>query len=370
MSNETFDYDDFELSTNGEASSGGTATMTADPDQELDLETSSDEVGTALSMLIRESTEAAQQAQAQAEAQAQAVETYEESADANYDEPEFDSLGTESMNYGTSVGEEIEQRDETPSGYPPAEGMYISNNIAALMAPEPAAQAPAAPQVAPAPALTPVASAPAPAPVPTPAPAPAVQPASSPVLAQTTPSPSLAMAPTPASTPAPAAAPVPPPVLAQAPAPAPTPTPAPALTLTPTLAAPATAPAPAPAAVPAPAPAPVAATPTVTPNPTSTPARNMQTLEHMQATAQANHLYKASEFIRNWVLANPDDDQVLQAGFNWVQKHEGSEHIGSAIKGLLEVGYNQPVFTLITVRWLTDYSDHNLAPQIVQLLSL
>ena len=96
----------------------------------------------------------------------------------------------------------------------------------------------------------------------------------------------------------------------------------------------------------------------------------MQTLEQMQSTAQANHLGKASEFIRNWVLANPDDDQVLLAGFNWVQKHEGAEHIGPAIQGLLEVGYNAPVFTLITVRWLTDYSNHHLAPQIVQLLSL
>lgn len=338
MANETFDYDDFELSTNGEASSGGTATMTADPDQDLDLETSADEVGTALSMLIRESTEAAQQAQAQAEAQAAA--TYEESADANYDEPEFDTLGTEAINYGTSAAEEMEQTPEVTPGYPPAEGMYMSNNIAALMTPEPVAQAPVVPQVAPAPALAPIASAPAPAPVPTPAPTPTVQPAPSPVLAQAAPTPA-AISPSPS------------------PAPAPAPTPAPALTPAPT-------PAPAPVAA-APAPAP---TPTVTPAPTPTPVRNMQTLEHMQTAAQANHLYKASEFIRNWVLANPDDDQVLQAGFNWVQKHEGSEHIGSAIKGLLEVGYNQPVFTLITVRWLTDYSEHNLAPQIVQLLSL
>jgi len=363
--------------------------MTADPDQELDLETSSDEVGTALSMLIRESTEAAQQAQAQAEAeaQAQAVEAYDES-DLNYDEPEFDTLGTESMNYGTSAGEEVEQIDETPAGYPPAEGMYISNSIAALMAPEPVAQAPAAPQVAPTLAPAPVASNPAPAPVPTPTPTPAVQPAPSPVLAQAAPSPSLATAPALAPTPSPAAAPKP--AAASAPTPAPT---TPTATPTPVAAtAPMPAPTPAAASVPAPAPAlnptpaaapapvadlaavsvstPVAATPTVTPAPTSTPARNMQTLEHMQATSQANHLYKASEFIRNWVLANPDDDQVLQAGFNWVQKHEGSDHIGPAIKGLLEVGYNQPVFTLITVRWLTDYSEHNLAPQIVQLLSL
>ncbi len=91
MSNENFDYDDFELSTNSQSNSGGTATMTADPDQELDLETSSDEVGTALSMLIRESTEAAQQAQAQAEEVS--LSTYEEAVDGNYDEPEFDTLG-------------------------------------------------------------------------------------------------------------------------------------------------------------------------------------------------------------------------------------------------------------------------------------
>jgi len=322
MSNENFDYDDFELSTNGESNSGGTATMTADPDQDLDV--GGDEVGTALSMLIRESTEAAAQAQA-AQAQLQAEEavagTYEETADAsyadpNFDEPEFDTLGTEPINYGNSAAEEMDGLDPAP-GYPPADGEY-RNNIAALMTPEVAPQAPA-PQMVAAPAPAPVASAPAPAPVPTPAPAPMAAPAPSPVLAQT---------------------------------PAPTPTP----TLAP----------------PAPAPAPVAAAPApmVTPAPTPTPVRNMQTLEHMQAAAQANHLNKASDFIRNWVLANPDDDQVLQAGFNWVQKHEGSEHIGSAIQGLLEVGYNQPMFTLITVRWLTDYSNHHLAPQIVQLLSL
>ena len=337
--------------------------MTAEPDQELDLETSSDEVGTALSMLIRESTEAAQQAQAQAEAAAAA--TYDESADANFDEPEFDTLGTEVINYGTSAAEEIEQSSDTPAGYPPAEGMYTSNNIAALMTPEPVSQAPAAPQMAPSPALAPAASVPAAAPVPTPMPTPAA-PAPSPVLAQAAPTPALS--PTPAPAPALANVPAPTPVAA-----APTPTaaaPVPSVAApTPVAAAPtpvAAVPTPV-AATPAPAPTP---TPSVTPAPTPTPARNMQTLEHMQATSQANHLFKASEFIRNWVLANPDDDQVLQAGFNWVQKHEGSEHIGSAIKGLLEVGYNQPMFTLITVRWLTDYSDHNLAPQIVQLLSL
>lgn len=320
MSNENFDYDDFELSTNGEAASGGTATMTAEPEQEM--ETGGDEVGTALSMLIRESTEAAAQAQAQAQAEAEEVgmvTTYEESADANYDEPEFDTLAAEPMNYGNTAVEEVEQGLDPAPGFPPAE---YRNNIAALMTPEVAPQ-PVMPQPAPAPALAPVASAPVPAPVPTPAPT---------------------------------AAPAPSPVLAQAPAPAPT------------LAAPTPVPSPSPA----PAPAPVAAAPTpmVTPAPTPTPVRNMQTLEHMQAAAQANHLNKASDFIRNWVLANPDDDQVLQAGFNWVQKHEGSEHIGSAIQGLLEVGYNQPMFTLITVRWLTDYSNHHLAPQIVQLLSL
>ena len=334
MSNENFDYDDFELSTNGESASGGAATMTADPDQELEV--GGDEVGTALSMLIRESTEAAAQAQAQAQAEAEEVDmvtTYEESADANYDEPEFDTLASEPMSYGNSAVEEVEQGLDPAPGFPPTE---YRNNIAALMTPEVAPQ-PAMPQAAPAPALAPVASAPALAPVPTPQPTPMAAPAPSPVLAQ-----APALSPTPAA-----------PTLSPSPSPAPAPTPAPA-------------------PAPAPPPAPVAAAPTpmVTPAPTPTPVRNMQTLEHMQATSQANHLFKASEFIRNWVLANPDDDQVLQAGFNWVQKHEGSEHIGSAIKGLLEVGYNQPMFTLITVRWLTDYSDHNLAPQIVQLLSL
>lgn len=329
MSNENFDYDDFELSGNGQASTGGTATMTADPDQDLDLESGSDEVGNALSMLIRESTEAAAQAQAQQAAEVAYEPAYEESVEAvegvdgNYDEPEFGSLGAEPINYGNSAAEEMEQGLDPAPGYPPSESIYRSNNIASLVTPEPVAQAPIITPSAPAPALQPLAAVPAPAPVPQLTPTPLAAPAPSPVLAQAAPLPTYAQP--------------------QAVAPAP-----------------------------APVPAPVAAAPTpmITPAPTPTPARNMQTLEHMQATAQANHLNKASDFIRNWVLANPDDDQVLQAGFNWVQKHEGSEHIGSAIQGLLEVGYNQPIFTLITVRWLTDYSNHHHAPQIVQLLSL
>jgi len=325
--------------------------MTADPDQDQEMETNSDEVGTALSMLIRESTEAAQ-AQAQAAGEVSYENAFEEAPEGNYDEPEFDTLGAEPINYGNSAAAVMDPGLDPAPGYPPAEGMYKSNNLAALITPETAAPAPVVPQAAPAPGLAPVAS--APLPVITPAPAPATAPAFSAVLAQTpAPSPTLA-APTPAPTSA-FAAPAPSPAPALAPTPAPTPTPAPAVV---------------PAAIVTPAPVAAAPTPKVTPAPTPTPARNMQTLDQMQATAQANHLFKASEFIRNWVLANPDDDQVLLAGFNWVNKHEGSEHIGSALKGLLEVGYNSPTFTLITVRWLTDYSDHNLAPQIVQLLSL
>ncbi|MBC7999486.1 MAG: hypothetical protein IAF58_16155 [Leptolyngbya sp.] len=446
MTNSNFDYDDFELSTNGEAGSGGTATMTADPDQ--DMLSNSDEVGTALSMLIRESTEAQAQAQAQAaalaapqgqtqvEATASTYSYGDTTADAGmYDEPEFESLGTQPINYGNSAAEELNYQDTNDevefSGLDPAPGYSVSdagfvpNSLGSLAAPPSATQpsgyadAPArehsrieaarelaqeqqelqlqalaqevaelnadefgdesayqvrSEEVQPMQAVSPtpmqgtpgvVASesvlaqvaastfAPAPVPVVKAAPAPAFE-----AVAQTPAPfsvPAPAVAPTVVVAPAPLSptAPLSPPPVPQAVAPAPTPTPE--------------------AVNAAPAPAPVAAAPApITPSPAHTPqsARNMQTLEQMQTTAHANHLYPASEFIRNWVLANPDDDQVLLAGFNWVQKHEGSEHIGSAIKGLLEVGNNQPAFTLITVRWLTDYSHHPLAPQIVQLLNI
>lgn len=437
MTNSNFDYDDFELSTNGEAGSGGTATMTADPDQ--DMLSNSDEVGTALSMLIRESTEAQAQAQAQAAAlaaeQGQQVEasagTYsygDTTADAGmYDEPEFESLGAQPMNYGNSAAEELNYQDtndevefgglDPAPGYSVSDAGFVPNSLGSLAVPPSAtqpsgyAEAPArehsrieaarelaqeqqemqlqalaqevaelnadefgdesayqvrSEEVQPVQAVSPapmqgtpgvVASesvlAQAAAPTFAPAPLPVAQAAPAPAFEAVAQSPAPFAVPAPAVAPTVAAAPAPlsPPPVPQAVAPAPTPE-----------AVNATA-----------APAPVAAAPApLTPSPANTPqpARNMQTLEQMQTTAHANHLYPASEFIRNWVLANPDDDQVLLAGFNWVQKHEGSEHIGSAIKGLLEVGYNQPAFTLITVRWLTDYSHHPLAPQIVQLLNI
>lgn len=436
MSNSNFDYDDFELSTNGEAGSGGTATMTADPDQ--DLLSNSDEVGTALSMLIRESTEAQAQAQAQAAAlaaqqgQVQQTEstTYSygdsNTADAGlYDEPEFESLGTQPMNYGNSAAAELNYADTNDevefSGLDPAPGYSVSdagfvpNSLGSLattptntqpsgyaqppvrehsrieaarelaqeqqdmqlqaLAQEVAelnaeefgddsgyearieeiqevqAGSPAPMQGTPGVVAADSVLAQTAAPVAAPAPLPVTQaaPPAFETVAQT-PAPFSTPAPTVAQIVAAAPAPLSPPPVPQAVAPAPTPEPVNAT----------------------PAPAPVAAAPAPAPTPAYTPqpARNMQTLEQMQQTAHANHLYPASEFIRNWVLANPDDDQVLLAGFNWVQKHEGSEHIGAAIKGLLEVGYNQPVFTLITVRWLTDYSHHPLAPQIVQLLAV
>lgn len=80
------------------------------------------------------------------------------------------------------------------------------------------------------------------------------------------------------------------------------------------------------------------------------------------------YLYEASTFIYNWLMDNQDNDEVLIAAQQWVMKHGTAEHNGVALRGVLEIG-DDPQMVLLAVRWLTEHTDHEAAPELVRILA-
>lgn len=88
-------------------------------------------------------------------------------------------------------------------------------------------------------------------------------------------------------------------------------------------------------------------------------------MEESQAAAPNQHLVDASKYIADWLSENMDNDEVINAALDWARKHATAEHNGQVIASLLQVEDIDPELTLITVRWITKYSNHPLAPEIV-----
>jgi hypothetical protein len=87
-----------------------------------------------------------------------------------------------------------------------------------------------------------------------------------------------------------------------------------------------------------------------------------------RGTKAERYLFEASRFIYNWLMENQDSDEVLIAATQWVKKHDTAEHNALPLRGVLEIG-DDPQVVLIAVRWLTEHTDHELAPEIVEVLA-
>lgn len=82
-------------------------------------------------------------------------------------------------------------------------------------------------------------------------------------------------------------------------------------------------------------------------------------------SAEQQHLHEASKYIHDWLTDNLDNAQVIETAKEWARRHGTAEHNGHVLSGLLLVENRDNELTLMAVRWLTEYSMHPLAPQIV-----
>lgn len=81
------------------------------------------------------------------------------------------------------------------------------------------------------------------------------------------------------------------------------------------------------------------------------------------------HLAKASDFIHSWMMDNQESDEVIAAGMKWADKHDVAPHNGKVIVALLRLGIDTPEIVLLAVRWLTENSMHQSAPDVVSELT-
>lgn len=82
-----------------------------------------------------------------------------------------------------------------------------------------------------------------------------------------------------------------------------------------------------------------------------------------------NHLVEASKYIGEWLADNADNEEVIQAAIDWARKHGAVEHNGYVLAILLLLEDRDNELTLLGVRWLTKFSAHPLAPEIVVALT-
>lgn len=82
-----------------------------------------------------------------------------------------------------------------------------------------------------------------------------------------------------------------------------------------------------------------------------------------------NHLVEASKYIGEWLADNADSEEVIQAAIDWARKHGAVEHNGYVLAILLLLEDRDNELTLLGVRWLTKFSNHPLAPEIVVALT-
>lgn len=82
-----------------------------------------------------------------------------------------------------------------------------------------------------------------------------------------------------------------------------------------------------------------------------------------------NHLVEASKYIGEWLADNADNEEVIQAAIDWARKHGAVEHNGYVLAILLLLEDRDNELTLLGVRWLTKFSTHPLAPEIVVALT-